>query len=65
MHFFTFFVKIFNFSKIILKNLISYSVVNQLIMIFKVKKSLFWAIVWKKGVILSQFFFEQKIDFIN
>lgn len=65
MHFFTFFVIIFNFSKILLKNLISYSVVNQLIMIFKVKKSLFLAVVWKKGVILSQFFFEQKIDFIN
>jgi hypothetical protein len=42
MHFFTFFVKIFNFSKIILKNLISYSVVNQLIMIFKVKKITFF-----------------------
>lgn len=65
MHFFTFFVIIFNFSKILLKNLISYSVVNQLIMIFKVKKITFLAVVWKKGVILSQFFFEQKIDFIN
>lgn len=42
MHFFTFFVIIFNFSKILLKNLISYSVVNQLIMIFKVKKITFF-----------------------
>ncbi len=42
MHFFTFFVIIFNFSKILLKNLISYSVVNQLIIIFKVKKFTFF-----------------------
>lgn len=50
MHFFTFFVKIFNFSKIILKNLISYSVVNQLIMIFKVKKfTFFWRLFGKKA----------------
>lgn len=42
MHFFMFFAKNSNFSKILLKNLISYSVVNQLIMIFKVKKFTFF-----------------------
>lgn len=65
MHFFTFFARIFNFSKNFSKNLILYNIVNQLIMIFKVKKFTFFGGCLEKRRNFVQFFFEQKIDFIN